>query len=264
MSRVERFVVVVIVVLALVIGLSACGGGASGGVIARVGGAAITSGELDHWMNVLIAGDFQEVSHGRTVPAGLVSEPPDYVRCVQRLKAAAVVSTRTVDLASMCRSLYQGLKLQALRWLVEKHWRLRLAAALGLVPTSGEVMRLYARLKAELFPTEARRVSYLAGKNMRVADFLLIVKLDLVEQKILAKANTGGAQALAEFKREASKATAETDCSAGYVVEDCRQFKAPGAQYVVAPSVLLEQVAALTGTPCVSHEACGAIPRVGS
>jgi hypothetical protein len=261
MSKIGHIVAVVIVILVMAIGLSACGSG--GDVIARVGDAAITKGELNHWMNVFIAGDFEEVSHGRAVPAGLVSEPPDDAGCVQKLKAAAVVDTQTVNLTAMCQHLYQGLRLQALKWLVEKRWRLRLATALGLAPTNNEVTRLYAQLKAQLFPTEAQRASYLGARNMHLADFLYIVKLDLMDRKILAKAKAGVEQAVAEFKQAAAKSTAETDCSDGYVVEDCKQFKAPGATYPVAPSILLEQVAALTGTPCRNHQACGSIPRVG-
>ena len=68
----------------LAVGLTACGGGSgsSGDVVARVGETAITRAAVSHWMGTLAGGDYYVMSSQHTVPAGLVSDPPDYAGCV--------------------------------------------------------------------------------------------------------------------------------------------------------------------------------------
>ena len=262
MLRITRRILVFITVSLVATGLAACGGGTFGEVVAQVGEYSITRAEVSHWMSTLAGGDFIEVSKGHTVPAGLVSEPPNYAACVARLEAVAVSPATgrpkptAAQLLSKCRQLYQALRLQALSFLVESKWMIGLYGEEGLKVTDAEVVQLFKRIEAELSPKEEFQ-QYLARRRRSLSDELFIVKLDVLRQKAAQKLNTGGKQMLAEFTEAGRRWTARTSCRAGYVVQHCKQYTGQSAPSLASPAVLLEQVAGITGRPCINRGACG-------
>jgi hypothetical protein len=260
-------------VLLLAMGLAACGGSSSpssstssssaGEVVARVGGSSITRAAVNHWMGQLEGEDYYELSHGHTVPAGLVSDPPDYAVCVSNLQAAAAGNPRAAKsltptaLLTKCREMNVALRLQAVGFLVQEQWLTSIARDEGVVVGEPEVQRLFRRIRAEQYPTEADLRQYLASRRSSVADELVRAKLDLLGQRTLNKVGAGGTHAAAEFTAIQQKWTAKTSCSAGYVVEHCEQFKGsqiyPGG---LSPAILMEQVAALVTGRCINRPAC--------
>ncbi len=264
MAKATRPILAFVAVSLAVAGLAACGGGTAGDVVAQVGGSQVTKSELSHWMSTLAGGDFYEISKKHTVPAGLVAEPPNYGVCVARLEATAA-GVATVQpkptaalLLSKCRQLYQALKLQAVSFLVEAQWIIGLAGEEGLGATSGEVMQLFKEIKVEQFPREGELQKYLASNRRSLADEMFVVKLDVLRRKIQQKLNAGGSQMLARFTEAGQRLTAKTSCSAGYVVQHCKQYtgQQPAAPSLPSPAVLLERVAVITGLPCINHLAC--------
>lgn len=246
--------------------LAGCGGGTTSDVVVRVGGSAITKPELSHWMTMEAGGDFYELSGGHTVPAGLVSDPPDYAGCVARLQASASSSSPkrqatpvSGQLLSKCRQLYQQLKLQALEFLVYTRWAIGAFGDLGISVSDQEVTKLFNHVKAEQFPRDAQR--YLGSRRRSLSDELLLLKMDVLSRKAYEKLTGGSKQAnpkmLAKFAEAEREWTAKTDCQPGYVVKHCRQYTGPPTSSS-APSgaVLLEQVAVLTGRPCINRPAC--------
>jgi len=261
MSRSARLTSILIAVSVAVVGLAACGSGGNGsGVVAKVGSTAITRSELNHWMSALAGGDFYEVGHQHTIPAGLVSEPANYAACVSHLEAAAASAAKpappAAELLSKCQQLQRELKTQAMTFLVEANWLINLDAAEGIKASSQEITKLFEKSKAERYPNgKAEFQRYLAATRRSVADELFVIKLDVLREKTEEKMKAGGKQALAKFTEAAQAWTAKTSCSAGYVVQHCRQYtNAP----VSGPSaaVLLEQVAVITGLPCINAPAC--------
>lgn len=254
---------VAILLIAMGLGLSACGGGSSSDdVVAQVGSTAITKAEVSHWMSTLAGGDFYEISHKHMVPAGLVSEPPNYAACAARLEAAASsLSGRSkptaAQISSKCRQLYQALRLQTLEFLISSHWLMGLYLEEGLTATDAETTKLLNQIKADQFPEEDLQ-KYLARRRRSLSDERFIVKLDVLRQKAQRKLEAGGKQALAKFTEAGQRWTAKTNCYAGYVVQHCRQYKgSPTIPATASPAVLLEQVAVITGQPCINQPACG-------
>lgn len=249
-----------------VIGLAACssGGGdaSSGDVVAQVGETSITKADLNHWMSTMAGGDFSEVSAKHTVPAGLVSEPPNYDACVARLEAVAANITTgrpkptPTQLLSKCRQLYQALRIQALTYLVRAHWLIGLESEVGIKVTDSEVMQLFKEVKAREYPKEGEFQHFLTSTRRSLADELFVTKLNLMSRKFQEKLATGGKQMITRFTEAGRKWTAKTNCHTGYIVQHCKQFTKEPPPTTPPPSVLMEQVAVITGLPCINGPAC--------
>lgn len=244
---------------------AACGGGGSSSdVVAQVGGTPITKSTVNHWMATLAGGDYHQLSAKNTIPDGLVSEPPNYPRCVANLEAAAArvpgrgLNLTVVQLLTKCRQLYHALRDQAVALLVNDQWLIALARDEGLTATDAEVMQLFKRVKAEEFPTEAALRQYLASRKLSLADELFLLKIDLLEQKILTKAQQGGKQAVAKFTAAAQRWTTKTTCQSGYVVQHCKEYTGAPKPTPSQPSasVMIEQIAAIATGRCINLPAC--------
>jgi hypothetical protein len=234
-------------------------------MVAKVGSTPITKGQVSHWMSTLAGGDYYELSREHQLPAGLVSDPPRYSRCVAQLEAASAAAPRKlyelsgVQLLAKCRQLYQALRSQAAAFLVRALFVPGLASDLGVSVTDQEVRQFYKRTNAERFPSEAAVASYLSKRRASVSDEMLVAKLDLISQKTLAKVKAPGAGGFGAVSRAEARWTAKTSCKAGYLVEHCKGFKgeAPHTAANPAASVLMEQVAALATGRCTNVAACG-------
>jgi hypothetical protein len=281
MSKVLRSLLKVALPALAVGGLVACGSGASANkeaahgessqgasseVIAQVGAAPITRAQVSHWMTTFARNDYSAVSQiaapKTAVPEGVVSDPPNYARCVAALEGAAAKSPSGgaketgVQLLSKCRQLYQALRTQATTYLVNLQRTIGLGRDRGVTPTDGEVQRLFKQFKAREFPTDAAFQRYLASSQRSVADIMVAMRIDVINNGVIKQLKT--LQGRVEYNEAEQRWTAKTSCQAGYVVEHCKQYKG-GATYpsTPPPSVLMEQVAALTSGRCVNLEACG-------
>jgi len=262
MLKAARLTSMFVAVSLTAVGLAACGGGTSDNVVAQVGGTPITKAELNHWMTAMAGGDFYELAAGRTVPLGLVSEPPNYAGCVSRLEAEArpskgQIKPTAAQLLTKCRELYQRIKQQALSFLVDAQWTIGLYAEEGVKATDGEVKQMLDRMKAEQFPQEPALQTYLVGRRRSMADELLYLKINLLSRKMLQKVEAGGKPVLAKLTAGGQRWTAKTTCRAGYVVKHCKQYKGEPSSSTPPASVLLEQIAVVTGSSCINRPACG-------
>ena len=262
-------------------GLAACGNGASAGsnashseapsgasneVVAHVGTAPITRAQVSHWMLTFARNDYAAVSQiaaRHTVPPeGLVSDPPNYARCVAALEAVAAKSPAAgaretgVQLLGKCRQLYQALRTQATAYLVSVQRTIGIGRDEGVVPTDAEVKRLFNQFKAREFHTDAAFQRYLINSQRNVPDIMVAMQVDVINNGIIKKLKT--LQGKASYNEAEQRWTEKTSCEPGYVVERCKQYKG-GATFgsTPPPSVLMEQVAAVIGGRCVNVEACG-------
>jgi hypothetical protein len=269
--RAHAVCAVIVASLAITVA-TGCGhsGGIPGNAVARVGDTAITDAELDHWMSTLIGGDFTEVGRGHTVPAGLVSEPPDYARCVASLEAAAPkppggsrelasapAKQTAAQLLVKCHRLYQAIRFQAAAYLVNARWATGVYADLGITASDADVKRLLAEVKEREFPKPGQFARYLAVNRRSLSDELFVLKLNVLSNKLERKIHAEGLRPVTRKLSEAGQRwTAKTTCRPGYVVPHCRQFRKV-AKTQPDPGILLEQVATITGIPCVNREGCG-------
>jgi hypothetical protein len=253
--------------LLVVVGLSSCGGSSSdgpipGNAVAQVGNTSITRAEVNHWMATLAGGEFNELSKGRVIPAGLVAEPANYAMCVSHLEnAISEAKTKKLtaeQLLSKCRELYRALKLQATAYLINAQWMIDVAADVGVKASADEVMQALKQYEAHTYPKAGEFQRYLEHTRRSLADELLVIKQDILAQKIAPKLESGGAQMVKSLTEVEQRWSLKTDCRPGYVVTHCKQYtKDPTPPARVPPSVLVEQLATILGTRCVNREACG-------
>src|SRR5258707_7346042 len=244
--------------------LYACGSTSGGDVaVARITGTpiTITRAAVSHWMDTVAGGNYYELSARHTAPAGLVSDPPNYPRCVKRLEAAAAASPKKIlkltplELLEKCRQMNVALKEQATNYLLAAQWVIGFNRELGVTASNNEVVGLYNNLKAKEFPTAAAQRQFFASQHLTLADELFIVKLDVLKNKDSARVEAGGQKAYKVILAAEKRWTGKTTCRPGYVVAHCREYKGGEEQEyrnTPSPAVLMEQVAALSTGRCTN------------
>jgi hypothetical protein len=226
-------------------GMLACGGGSE--TVVRVGHSAITRTEVDHWMKVLVAGDYRD-ELGKPAPVGLVSDPPNYTACI---KAGSSLDRRrsTQTTATLCRQLYQAAKQQAVTFLTDALWRIEDAKEHGEAVTATEIARRFRRLQEQERPGAGAMQHYLAEVHRTIADEYYLLKRNILSEKALTRLQReglqlrGNKQAVMRVTNEwLAKWTARTSCQPGYITDQCKQYR--GASSVApAPDPILQQLA---------------------
>jgi foldase protein PrsA len=188
-SRWSTFVVTAL----FVVGLAACGGASgggstssatdSGGVVARVGGSAITAATVNRWLGI-------EERREKLVA-------PQFAACVARLRvalSASVAGTSAADapkqsvaqLRSSCKALDQQLRDEALNRYVVGDWVTGGAQELGVDISGQAFQRKFAALIKNAFHTQARFHNYLASVGRNEADVRFQAHRSLDETAIRA------------------------------------------------------------------------------
>jgi hypothetical protein len=238
-----------------VCGLSACGGpGDEGKVIATVGKSEITQAALNHWMAAMVGGDYRQIL-SKTSPVGLVSDPPDYSRCVTAAKQIVPSFGERSKLSDeqfrlRCRQLYAAVKEQALSFLISVLWRIEEEGERGVSVSEAELTRVLNRIRYEQFPNPAQFKKYLAEQHRSLSDERYLLKRNILNEKFLnrlkARAGSGaaGERALGKLAlANNAKWISRTVCEPGYIVPECRHHEAhKGASPSAA--VVLEQLRA--------------------
>jgi hypothetical protein len=225
--------------------LASCGGddGRSATAV-RVGNHVITSGRVNHVMSVLL-----ERNSRRAIPT-----PPDYHSCIaeQRAHRGQAVGAQPghteKQLKAFCEFEFHRFRLKALYLLISYQWVKGEAGELGVVADKEALRRQLAVYEQGLgLKGDAAFRRYLRAAGANLADIYLSLELaqltTKVEEKIGEEARPGEtvAHALARFgKAYKRKWRARTDCSQGYVVPICRQYRRPKKPpALVPPSVPL-------------------------
>jgi hypothetical protein len=215
-----------------VLGLSACGGITADAVV-EVNAAPITRTAFDHWMRVAATPSSTDTNGKAIVP-----EPPDYATCIANLAASTSKLEKgkkapdKSELKASCQQRYKALENSVLDYLISADWVIGEGASLGIKLTDAEVKREFVKETVAAFPQAAKFKAYLRSSGESVSDVLLSVKLRLlgqrIEQRLIDPKPVKQRQAaftafVARFRK---KWIAKTDCRPGYIVEDCRQYKA--------------------------------------
>jgi hypothetical protein len=228
--RRAAFVLALIVcVLVGLISVAGCGS-SSQEFVATVGADRISKATLDRWTRI------EAIVAHETVPAkppasGVVPDPPEYVKCVAYLRrglASSASETSSAQLKSQCARSQQTLRDTALQILITYHCLESEARERGVTVPRAEVVQFIRRQ----LPTHVALTRFLRFTGERVSDAELLARRALLSIKVEAQAGTGlsGQRKLdAEAKFAigfAAKWSARTSCRPGYVIEQCREFKA--------------------------------------
>ena len=252
LTRLHSRLLVALVLLSVLV-FTSCGDDksvSSANTVAVVGDAVITKANLNHWMKTIVGGDFFERIK-RRAPLGLVAEPQDYAACVSASETLVAESKQgtpftQADLRTKCTQLYQGVKQQAVIFLISAQWRINEGAENGMRLSDAEVSRYAREANTRDFPKSGELAKYLADRRWVPSDQLYQFKRNLLttklKDKIDAQDNAKAQSSFIDFiKNNVKKRTAETNCRPGYITFQCRQFKAPGEQ-PLAPLIVLEEL----------------------
>ncbi|MGC2372426.1 MAG: hypothetical protein WA484_01005, partial [Solirubrobacteraceae bacterium] len=120
---------------------------------------------------------------------------------------------------------------QALGFLITSEWVLGEAAARGIAVSEAEVKQHFAQLVHQSFPKSGTLQKYLAKSGETEADLLARIKVELLAARIAAKVTPGKSAAqrtalLTAFEKNFhTHWKSLTVCHAGYMMEDCKQYK---------------------------------------
>lgn len=237
-------------VASLALGLCSCAGG-GGKTVASIGDTKVSQATLNHWMGVVLGGDYHAALN-KTAPDGLVSDPPDYSRCVSVAegivpKVSGKPKLSSAQLRLKCRQLNTAIKEQALDYVLSVLWSREEGAELGLhMPSAGEISRhlrelIYSQFKS---PDHFRKV--IARERRSLADVRFLIKRNILETQIFARvkaraARLGGGEEAA-YKlvlQNNAKWQAKTSCSRGYRAWECKQYGSSG-EAKPSPDIVLE------------------------
>lgn len=218
-----------------ILGMTACGsGGTPSGAIVEVAGQTVSKMTLDHWVPIEAVISREPVPQ-QPVPKGEVPDPPRYTACVAYLQATAPAAANgpakptTAELKSQCRQRYEAVRRHMLNILITYAWVNAEATVRGIKVSDSEVEQRFARFKPGQFASEAVFQRFLKYTGESLADELLLERFDLLssklQQKIVLEHDAAG---VAKFYQEFPRRWAsKTDCSPGYIVSNCRQYKGP-------------------------------------
>ncbi len=225
--------------LAVMLALSTvgCGGGSlRATAVVDVAGNVVSKTMLDHWISVAAVRDYEEVPKG-PVPDWVRPDPPRYTRCIAHLAITSRVpgsqEPEVGKLKAQCEKNYRELREQVLRALISAEWFTAEAQQRGLHASDSEIKARFERVKKLAFPSQAAFQTYLSYTGETIADQLFRSKIKLLQAKIeqsVTGNQAGQARERALFKfitGFAGRWSAKTDCRAGLIVPDCRQYKGP-------------------------------------
>ncbi|MHB1538436.1 MAG: hypothetical protein ACYCUM_08605 [Solirubrobacteraceae bacterium] len=121
---------------------------------------------------------------------------------------------------------------RALGFLISSSWVLGEAADRHVSVSEAEVHRRLSGLERRSFPKQGQLAAYLKRSHQSEADLLARVKVESLQAKLSeaasrsAKGASARAAALASFQKTfVAHWKPLTSCEAGYVMEDCRQYR---------------------------------------
>lgn len=239
----------------LIVGLvTGCGGGGSGSRVATVtqvsapnaaavasgepivtivGAPSITKAQLEHWVSV--DQGFEESGtkiNGKPVPRRPAPQPPYYSACIAGIHHS-FPGQSSASMKAQCEQQYVALERKALAYLITANWVRGEAAKLHLTASHSEVMKqLHRELKGKYSLRSSQTKVLLAYTGERMGDLVFRTQGELLRSKVAQavvseKAQTTEAHiALGEFQGAfEARWKSRTNCRAGYVVEECMQFK---------------------------------------
>jgi Raf kinase inhibitor-like YbhB/YbcL family protein len=125
-----------------------------------------------------------------------------------------------------------ALENQVLGFLITSQWVLAEAAHLGIGVSEAEVRQRLHQVTAKQFPKASQLKRYLTSIGETEADLLMRVKAELLESKIAQHVTAGKTASteprllLSDFQKSFDvRWRARTSCRAGYVMEDCEEYK---------------------------------------
>lgn len=147
--------------------------------------APVARSEFDRWMGIAAA-------RGGDAAPIRVPDHPAYAECAAR--AAKTKAGRGTSLGrrrAQCRKAWEGLRDQALGFLLAARWVKGEAAEQGITVTAGQVTKAFDQQKEQAFPKDADYRKFLRESSSTEEDIRLQVEVELLQQRVVEKVTNG-------------------------------------------------------------------------
>ncbi|MGH2904968.1 MAG: hypothetical protein ACRDK7_15500 [Solirubrobacteraceae bacterium] len=167
------------------------------------------------------------------LPKPAAYDPPDFTACVAHLQTRERTAT-VEDLKAKCERTYDGIQSRILNFLITGYWLRGEAAEQHVSVTGAEVHKKFAEEKGEQYPTPSSFRRLQEASRQTVPDLEFAVKTQMLSGRLLEAFTKRHSHekseraTIAAFNRSIRSTWApKTYCQPGYVVPDCKQYKAP-------------------------------------
>lgn len=233
--------------IATTIAVCGCGSGGSTGVAVNVAGSVISLRTLEHWAHIEAVVSHEFIPR-KAPPIGAVPDPPKFAKCIaylQRVLApkSGEAALTTQQLRARCAAYLHDLQAHVLEILIDYRWSSEAGKERGISLTTPEInavlMNLYSNeenlRKLFSFSGETRADQrLLAERNLFVRKLLELEEAE-VDAKHPASKKQREQQLIARATAFTKKWMSRTDCSPGYVMELCKQYKGPFSLSLTLP-----------------------------
>jgi len=183
-------------VVALAVGVSACGGGMPGNSVATVGDQTIKRDTFDHWMKIITISQASQTNPNAAKTAA-VPDPPDYAKCVAAKKKTAPKpakgqpETTDAQFKTQCQQQYDQFKSEVLGFLIRSTWLDQEAVKQNVKVTNQEVQKQIDDIKKQQFTQKGSYEKFLQTAGLTNEDVLFQQRVRSLQDKITAKITKG-------------------------------------------------------------------------
>jgi hypothetical protein len=200
--------------------------------VVRVGSVAIDGAAYDHWLAIGEATVKMPKQGSRKVdPIAYV--PPHFASCVSRLRNWAAAENRD-QLMNRCERQYTAIQTRVLGFLITGYWLRQEAQAHHLSLTPAAVRSKFEEERRAHYPSTAdfRHLQETSGQT--IPDLEFAVETEMLSTRLLqafakrAHMQVSNPKTVAALNRQiVATWTPRTECRAGYVVRDCKEYQPP-------------------------------------
>jgi foldase protein PrsA len=183
-------------VVALALGVSACGGGMPGNSVATVGDQTIKRDTFDHWMRIITISQASQTNPNAAKTAA-VPDAPDFEKCVAQKKKTAPKPAKgqpeptDAQFKTQCKQQYDQFKSEVLGFLIRSTWLDQEAQKQKVNVTDKEVQKQIDDIKKQQFTQKGSYEKFLQTAGLTNEDVLFQQRVRELQNKITQKVTKG-------------------------------------------------------------------------
>jgi parvulin-like peptidyl-prolyl isomerase len=183
-------------VVALMLGVSACGGGMPGNSVATVGDQTIKRDTFDHWMRIITISQASQTNPNAAKTAA-VPDAPDFEKCVAQKKKTAPKPAKgqpeptEAQFKTQCKQQYDQFKSEVLGFLIRSTWLDQEAQKQKVKVTDKEVQKQIDDIKKQQFTQKGSYEKFLQTAGLTNEDVLFQQRVRELQNKITQKVTKG-------------------------------------------------------------------------
>jgi foldase protein PrsA len=184
------------VLVAAVLGVSACGGGMPGNSVATVGDQTIKSDTFDHWMKIIAISQAGQANPAAAKTA-TVPDSPDFKQCIADKKKTAAKPAKgqpeptEAQLKTQCKQSYDQFKTQVLGFLIRSTWLDQEANRLKVKVAEKTITKQIDDIKKQQFAQKGSYEKFLQGAGLTNEDVLYQQRIRELQNQITTKVTKG-------------------------------------------------------------------------